>query len=43
MVYLNRQDLRSDSSNLMTSLDGSVYRTEEDHLKIKRVGTLVFL
>ena len=34
MVYLNRQDMRSDSPNWMIPLAGTVLKMEGDHLKI---------
>ena len=40
---LNSQDLCSDSSNRMTSLAGSGFKTEEDHMNIKIVTALLFI
>ena len=43
MVDLNCQNLCSDSSNQMTSLAGSGFKTEEDHLNMKIVTALSLL
>ena len=43
MVDQNCQDLCSDSSNWMTSLAGSGFKTEEDHLNLKTVTALLFI
>ena len=43
LAYSNHPDLCSDSSNRMTSLAGSRFKTEEEHLNIKMVTALLFL
>ena len=43
MLYLNCQDMCSDSSNQMKSLAGSVFKTEEDHLKIWKLQFFLVL
>ena len=42
-VYLNHQDICSDSPNRMETLDGSVNKMEGDQLKIETVAALIVL
>ena len=41
MVYMNRQDMCSDSPNRMMPLAGSGLKTEGDYLKIWKVAALL--